>query len=76
MEDPITYFLFKNSVILSFESADGVLRTEAISSDDPRFEKVVSLLKEKNFGDIPDIINCDVIKKLLRFNNDEPKKKD
>jgi hypothetical protein len=66
MKEDLTYFLFKNSVVLNFES-NGSVKTETISSDDPRYKEIISLLNNKSYGDIPDVVHRGMIKELLRF---------
>jgi hypothetical protein len=66
MKEDLTYFLFKNSVVLNFAS-NGSVKTETISSDDPRYKEIVALLSKKSYGDIPDVVHRGMIKELLRF---------
>lgn len=66
MNESLTYFLFKDSVVLTFKDGDSV-ETETISVGDPRYQLVVELVDKKEYGEIPDVVQRGKIKELLRF---------
>lgn len=62
--DNLTYYVFKDSIVLNYKNKE-ISSTEVIAKDDPRFEKVLSLIKQGEMGEIPDLIQRSYIKTLL-----------
>ena len=65
--DGLTYFIFKDSIILSFNPDSGDVISEIIPKDDSRYEIISKMIRSGEKGEVLEILKKGLIKDLLKM---------
>lgn len=65
--DGLTYFIFKDSIVLSFNPDSGEVISEIIPKDDSRYEVISKMIRSGEQGEVLEILKKGLIKDLLKM---------
>lgn len=65
--DGLTYFIFKDSIVLSFNPDSGEIISEIIPKDDSRYEIISKMIRSGEQGEVLEILKKGMIKDLLKM---------
>lgn len=65
--DGLTYFIFKDSIVLSFNPDSGEIISEIIPKDDSRYEIISKMIRSGEQGEVLEILKKGLIKDSLKM---------